>query len=49
MTETSHNTHNQGGWLAGLLKFGVPVIISVGLCWLLFRDFDFREIGRAHV
>ena len=46
MTETSHNTHNQGGWLAGLLKFGVPVVISVGLCWLLFRDFDFREMWR---
>lgn len=27
-----------------LLKYGVPLVISVGLCWLLFRDFDFREM-----
>lgn len=28
--------------MAALLKFIVPVVISVGLCWLLFRDFDFK-------
>lgn len=27
-----------------LLKFGIPLVISVGLCWLLFRDFDFHEM-----
>lgn len=29
-----------------LLKFGIPLVISVGLCWLLFRDFDFHEMWR---
>lgn len=38
--------HKKSNWLAHLLKFGVPVIISAGLCWLLFRDFDFREMWR---
>lgn len=27
-----------------LLKYGIPLVISVGLCWLLFRDFDFKEM-----
>ena len=26
------------------LKYGVPLVISGGLCYLLFRDFDFREM-----
>jgi len=30
--------------LGRLLKFFVPVVISCGLCWLLFRDFDFRDM-----
>ncbi len=30
--------------LGNLLRFAVPLIISVGLCWLLFRDFDFKEM-----
>lgn len=29
-----------------LLKYGIPLVISVGLCWLLFRDFDFAEMWR---
>lgn len=29
-----------------LLKYGVPLVISAGLCWLLFRDFDFSEMWR---
>ena len=33
-------------FLEMLLKYGVPLVISVGLCWLLFRDFDFREMWR---
>ncbi|MDE6333951.1 MAG: flippase-like domain-containing protein [Muribaculaceae bacterium] len=31
-------------WLGALLKFVVPVVISCGLCWLLFKDFDLREM-----
>lgn len=27
--------------LGGLLKYGIPLVITVGLCWLLYRDFDF--------
>lgn len=28
-----------------LLKYGVPLVISVGLCYLLFTGVDFREMG----
>lgn len=28
----------------GLLKYGVPVVITVGLCWMLFRNFDFAQM-----
>ncbi|MBO5268734.1 MAG: flippase-like domain-containing protein [Muribaculaceae bacterium] len=31
-------------WLGTLLKFIIPVIISCGLCWLLFKDFDLRRM-----
>lgn len=30
--------------LAITLKYVVPLVISVGLCWLLFHDFDYREM-----
>lgn len=31
--------------LAGLvLRYAVPLVVSVGLCWLLFHDFDFRTM-----
>lgn len=33
--------------LAAVLKFAIPMIISVGLCWLLFRDFDFSAMWRT--
>lgn len=29
-----------------ILKYVVPIVISVGLCWLLFHDFDYREMLR---
>lgn len=31
-------------WLGNLLKYGVPLIITIGLCYLLFTGFDFREM-----
>lgn len=27
-----------------LLRYGVPLVISVGLCWLLFRGMDFKAM-----
>lgn len=30
--------------LGGLLKYGVPLVISVGLCYLLFTGVDFNEM-----
>lgn len=30
-----------------LLKYGVPLIITTGLCWLLFRGMDLREMWRV--
>ncbi len=32
--------------LAGVIKYLVPLVISVGLCWLLFTDLDINEILR---
>lgn len=29
-----------------LLKYVVPLVISVGLCWLLFHDFDLKDMMR---
>lgn len=34
-------------WLGALLKFIIPVVISCGLCWLLFKDFDLREMWKV--
>lgn len=31
-------------WLNMLLKFAVPAVVSVGLCVVMFRDIDFREM-----
>lgn len=31
-------------WLKKLLRFGVPLIITVGLCWLLFAKQDFGSM-----
>lgn len=33
--------------LAALLKYGVPLVITVGLCTLLFRGMDLREMWRT--
>lgn len=38
---------NKNNWLGLLLKFIVPAVISTGLCYLLFRDFDFGEMWRV--
>ena len=38
---------NKKGWLGKVVRFAIPLIISVGLCWLLFRDFDFGEMWRT--
>lgn len=31
-------------WPSTILRFGIPVVISVGLCWLLSRDFDWGQM-----
>lgn len=33
--------------LGALLRFAVPLVISAGLCWLLFRDFDFAQMWQV--
>ncbi len=40
MTQTTNKT----SVLGIILKYVVPLIISIGLCWLLFHDFDFKEM-----
>ena len=33
--------------LSAVLKYIVPLVISIGLCWLLFRNFDFKEMWQV--
>jgi len=40
MTETK----KKASWLGYLFKFGVPLVVSVGLCYLLFTGIDFKEM-----
>ena len=42
--KTAKTQEKRQGWYAILLKYGIPLIISAGLCWLLFRSFDFHEM-----
>lgn len=28
------------------MKYGLPLVVTVGLCWLMFRDIDFAEMMR---
>lgn len=37
--DASKNKRN--GWLKKILSYGVPLVISIGLCWLLFAKQDF--------
>lgn len=43
----AHNGGKTRNLWAVTLKYVVPLIISVGLCWLLFRHFDFREMWQV--
>ena len=36
--------HKKGSVLSYILKFGLPLVISVGLCYLLFTGIDFNEM-----
>lgn len=45
--DTPHPAEPHKGSMAGkLIKFGIPLLISVGLCVVLFRDIDFKEMMR---
>ena len=37
--------HRHEPWWRYLLKYGVPLIITVGLCYLLFTGVDFNEMA----
>lgn len=37
---------SSGAWVGYLLKYGLPLLISLGLCWLLFTGVDFGEMVR---
>ncbi|MDE6300305.1 MAG: flippase-like domain-containing protein [Muribaculaceae bacterium] len=41
---TSKNSGTGRKIVSVLLRYVVPLVISAGLCWLLFRNFDFREM-----
>lgn len=42
-----HPSGKKGGWAGKILKFVVPLAVSVGLCVALFRDIDFHEMMRV--
>ncbi len=42
------STQNKSrSWGSAILQFAIPLVISTGLCWLLFRDFDLRDMWRV--
>lgn len=43
MTETTQRTSAS----AIVLRYVVPLVITCGLCWLLFRDFDFAQMWQV--
>lgn len=45
-TEEPNRELRKGSLAGKLLKFGIPLAISVGLCVALFRDIDFNEMMR---
>ncbi|MCM1440401.1 MAG: flippase-like domain-containing protein [Roseburia sp.] len=38
------STKNSSGFWGKLLKYGVPPLMTVGLCWLLFTGVDIKEM-----
>lgn len=48
MTQTNNieteDTGKKASIWRNLLKYGIPLVITVGLCWLLFTGFDFKEM-----
>ena len=46
LTDSSSQSvrRNSTTWWRLALKYGVPPLITVGLCWLLFTDIDFGEM-----
>ena len=34
----------KNSWLRTLLKYVVPLVITVGLCYLMFTGIDFKEM-----
>lgn len=44
--EEQQKTEKKGArrWLGYALKYGVPLVVSVLLCWMLFKDVDFDEM-----
>ena len=46
MEEAAGNNKNKGSWLQHAMKYAVPLLVTVGLCWLMFRDFSFGSMMR---
>ena len=43
--EAATATRKREPWWRYLLKYGVPLVITVGLCYLLFTGVDFNKSG----
>ena len=43
-TTSSEAPKQRASLWRNLLKYGIPLVITVGLCWLLFTGFDFKEM-----
>lgn len=47
MSETiasASSSTKKPGWVTIVLKYGVPLLVTVGLCWLLFTGVNFGEM-----
>ena len=43
-TETPTKGGEKPSALSYLLRYGLPLVITVGLCWLLFHNINFSEM-----
>lgn len=38
------DSRKRASWLGRTMKFLVPLVVTAGLCWLMFRQIDFRDM-----
>lgn len=41
---SAKNKGKKAGWASQAMKLLIPMVITVGLCWLMFKEINFREM-----